>query len=167
VWRPGSIGYTVHDPAAVVVNGDIDHVGGELRAFSFPALSGSQRIAGPDQRTTLFSFFGPTCDTSCTANLEELDAWASAHADVRVVAVSSWDPSGQNTQRVRALGLGYEVAFDPLGRMATAAYGVVLPILAPPTPFSIVVGPGGIVQAFYPGPWTGHNTAAIPSYTGP
>ncbi len=167
VWRPGSIGYTVHDPATVVVNGDIDHVGGELRAFSFPALSGSQRIAGPDQRTTLFSFFGPTCDTSCTANLEELDAWASAHADVRVVAVSSWDPSGQNTQRVRALGLGYEVAFDPLGRMATAAYGVVLPILAPPTPFSIVVGPGGIVQAFYPGPWTGHNTAAIPSYTGP
>jgi hypothetical protein len=41
------------------------------------------------------------------------------------------------------LGLGYEVAFDPLGRMATAAYGVVLPNLEPPTPFSIVVGPDG------------------------
>jgi hypothetical protein len=51
--------------------------------------------------------------------------------------------------------------------MATAAYGVVLPDLTPPTPFSIVVGPDGIVQGFYPGPWTGHNTAALPSYTGP
>jgi hypothetical protein len=167
VWRPGQAGYVVHDPAAVIVNGDIDHVGGELRTFSFPAISGSQRITGPDDQTTLFSFFGPTCDASCTANLQALDAWARSHPDVRVIAVSSWDPSGQMNVDVQGLVLGYEVAFDPLGRMATAAYGVVLPILTPPTPFSIVVGPDGIVQGFYPGPWTGHNTAAIPSYTGP
>jgi hypothetical protein len=84
-----------------------------------------------------------------------------------VIAVSSWDSSGRYNGDVRSLDLGYEVAFDPLGRMATAAYGVVLPNLAPPTPFSILVGPDGIVQAFYPGPWTGTNAAAIPSYTGP
>jgi hypothetical protein len=30
-----------------------------------------------------------------------------------------------------------------------------------------VVGPDGIVRGFYPGPWTGTNAAAIPSYTGP
>jgi hypothetical protein len=167
VWRPGQGGYTVHDPAAVIVNGDIDHVGGELRAFSFPSLTGADRVTGPDHRTTLFSFFGPMCDSSCTANLQDLGVWAKAHPDVRVIAVSSWDPSGQTTDMVGALGLGYEVAFDPLGRMATAAYGVVLPNLTPPTPFSIVVGPDGLVQAFYPGPWTGRNAAAIPSYTGP
>ena len=68
---------------------------------------------------------------------------------------------------VRTLDLGYEVAFDPLGRMATAAYGVVLPNLEPPTPFAILVGPDGILQGFYPGPWTGGNAAAIPSYSGP
>ena len=51
--------------------------------------------------------------------------------------------------------------------MATAAYGVVLPNLEPPTPFAILVGPDGIVQGFYPGPWTGSNAAAIPSYSGP
>jgi hypothetical protein len=151
----------------VVVNGDIDHVGGELRTFSFPELAGPKRITGPDHRTMLFAFFGPTCDASCVANLQELDTWASAHPDVRVIAVSSWDPAARNTDAVRSLGLGYEVAFDPLGRMATAAYGVVLPNLAPPTPFSIVVGADGIVQGFYPGPWTGHNAAALPSYTGP
>jgi hypothetical protein len=167
VWRPGPNGYTVHDPAAVVVNGDIDHVGGELRSFSFPALEGANRITGPDHRTTLFTFFGPACDASCLANLTALDTWAAAHPDIRVIAASSWDPSGQNTDAVRSLGLGYEVAFDPLGRMATAAYGVVLPNLDPPTPFSIVVGPDGIVQGFYPGPWTGHNAATLPSYTGP
>ncbi|MFL5790615.1 MAG: hypothetical protein ACJ76A_03845 [Actinomycetota bacterium] len=167
VWRPGANGYTVHDPAAVVVNGDLDHVGGELRTFSFPPLQGPGRITGPGHRTTLFSFFGPTCDSSCTANLEQLDTWSTAHPDVRVIAVSSWDPSVRNTDAVRSLGLGYEVAFDPLGRMATAAYGVVLPNLAPPTPFSIVVGADGIVLGFYPGPWTGHNAAALPSYTGP
>jgi hypothetical protein len=72
-----------------------------------------------------------------------------------------------NTEVVHGLGLGYEVAFDPLGRMATAAYGVVLPNLEPPTPFSIVVGPDGIVQAFSPGTWTGLGAATIPSYTGP
>ena len=167
VWRPGPNGYVAHDPAAVVVNGDLDHVGGELRAFSFPSLSGPQRITGPDHRTTLFSFFGPTCDPSCTANLRDLDAWAAAHPDVRVIAVSSWDPAGRSNDGVRSLDLGYEVAFDPLGRMATAAYGVVLPNLEPPTPFAILVGPDGIVQAFYPGPWTGGNAAAIPSYSGP
>ena len=167
VWRPGPGGYAVHDPAAVIVNGDIDHVGGELRTYSFPPLTGTERITGPDHRTTVFSFFGPTCDASCTANLTELDTWAAAHPDVRVIAVSSWDPSGVNTEVVHGLGLGYEVAFDPLGRMATAAYGVVLPNLEPPTPFSIVVGPDGIVQAFSPGTWTGLGAAAIPSYTGP
>jgi hypothetical protein len=51
--------------------------------------------------------------------------------------------------------------------MATASYGVVLPNLDPPTPFSIVVGPDGIVQRFYPGPWTGRTAATLPSYTGP
>lgn len=167
VWRPGQAGYVVRDPAAVIVNGDIDHVGGELRAFSFPAIGGAQRITGPDRRTTLFSFFGPACEAGCTANLEALDTWAGAHPDVRVIAVSSWDPSGRMTGDVQALDLGYEVAFDPLGRMATAAYGVVLPDLAPPTPFSILVGPDGVVQAFYPGPWTGTNAPTIPSYTGP
>lgn len=167
VWRTGPNGYTVHDPAGVIVNGDIDHVGGELRTFSFPALHGPTRITGPDHRTTLFTFFGPTCDAGCLANLKGLDTWATAHPDVRVIAVSSWDPSGGNTDAVRSLGLGYEVAFDPLGRMATASYGVVLPNLDPPTPFSIVVGPDGIVQGFYPGPWTGQNAATLPSYTGP
>jgi len=167
VWRPGPGGYAVHDPAAVIVNGDIDHVGGELRAFSFPSLTGAGRITGPDHRTTVFSFFGPTCDASCTANLTELDTWAAAHPDARVIAVSSWDRSGANAEAIRGLGLSYEVAFDPLGRMATAAYGVVLPNLEPPTPFSVVVGPDGIVQAFSPGAWTGLGAAAIPSYTGP
>jgi len=149
------------------MNGDIDHVGGELRAFSFPSVDGPERVRGPDHRTTLFSFYGPTCDRSCTANLQALDTWAGAHPDVRVIAVSSWDASGSSNDDVRALNLGYEIAFDPLGRMATAAYGVVLPDLTPPTPFSIVVGPDGIVQGFYPGPWTGHSAAALPSYTGP
>jgi hypothetical protein len=167
VWRPGPDGYVPHDPAAVVVNGDLDHVGGDLRAFSFPSLNAPQPITGPDHRTTLFSFFGPTCDQSCTANLRDLDTWAAAHHDVRVIAVSSWDPAGRYTDDVRSLDLGYEVAFDPLGRMATASYGVVLPNLEPPTPFAILVGPDGIVQGFYPGPWTGSNAAAIPSYSGP
>jgi hypothetical protein len=84
-----------------------------------------------------------------------------------MIAVSSWDPAGRSSGDVRSLDLGYEVAFDPLGRMATAAYGVVLPNLEPPTPFAILVGPDGIVQGFYPGPWTGTNAAAIPSYSGP
>jgi len=167
VWRTGPAGYVAHDLAAVVMNGDIDHVGGELRAFSFPSVDGPERVRGPDHRTTLFSFYGPTCDRSCTANLQALDTWAGAHPDVRVIAVSSWDASGSSNDDVRALNLGYEIAFDPLGRMATAAYGVVLPDLTPPTPFSIVVGPDGIVQGFYPGPWTGHSAAALPSYTGP
>jgi len=167
VWRPGSVGYTVHDPAGVIVNGDIDHVGGELRTFSFPAITGPARVTGPDHRSTLFTFFGPTCAASCTANLQELGVWAGAHPAVRVIAVSSWDASGKDAEAVRGLDLRYEVAFDPLGRMATAAYGVVLPDLEPPTPFSIAVGPDGIVQGFYPGPWTGLNAAAIPSYTGP
>jgi len=167
VWRPGSGGYVVHDPAAVVVNGDLDHVGGELRAFSFPSITGHRRIIGPDRRTTLFTFVGPTCDAACTTYLASLDGFAKAHPDMRVIAVSSWDPSGANTDAIRSLGLRYELAFDPLGRMATASYGVVLPNLEPPTPFSIVVGPDGIVRGFYPGPWTGANDAAIPSYNGP
>jgi hypothetical protein len=157
----------VHDPAAVVVNGDLDHVGGDLRAFSFPSLTGGPRIEGPDARTTLFTFVGPTCDASCTAYLTSLDRFATGHPDTRVIAVLSWDPSGRNIDAIRSLDLGYELAFDPLGRMATASYGVVLPNLEPPTPFSILVGPDGIVRGFYPGPWTGQNTAAIPSYSGP
>jgi len=110
---------------------------------------------------------GPTCDASCTAYLASLDRFATAHPDTRVIAVLSWDPSGRNVDAIRSLDLGYEVAFDPLGRMATASYGLVLPKIEPPTPFSILVGPDGIVRGFYPGAWTGQNTAAIPSYTGP
>jgi hypothetical protein len=84
-----------------------------------------------------------------------------------VIAVSSWDPELANASLIRELALDYEIAQDPLGRMATAANGNTLPILDPPTPFSILVGADGLVQAVYRGVWTGATPAPIASYTGP
>jgi hypothetical protein len=85
-----------------------------------------------------------------------------------VIAVSSWDPELANADLIRSLALDYEVAQDPLGRMATAAYGNTLPVLTPPTPFSILVGPDGVVRAVYHGAWSaGSAPASIASYTGP
>jgi thiol-disulfide isomerase/thioredoxin len=166
VWRPGRHGYVVNDPAAVVLSGDIDHVGGELRAFSFPSLTGGDRITGPIEGPTLFSFVGPDCG-SCEEHLRALDAFAAAHPDVRVIVVSSWDPTLANAELIRSLGLGVEVAQDPLGRMATAANGTTLPILVPPTPFSILVGADGSVDAVFRGVWSERTPAPIASYTGP
>jgi thiol-disulfide isomerase/thioredoxin len=166
VWRPGPHGYVVNDPAAVVLSGDIDHVGGELRAFSFPSLTGGDRITGPIEGPTLFSFVGPDCG-SCEEHLRALDAFAAAHPDVRVIVVSSWDPTLANAELIRSLGLGVEVAQDPLGRMATAANGTTLPILVPPTPFSILVGADGSVDAVFRGVWSERTPAPIASYTGP
>jgi hypothetical protein len=167
VWRPGPHGYNADDPADVVVNGDLDHVGGELRAFSFPSLVGGDRIAGPLDGETLFSFVGPDCST-CEQHLDALRSFAEAHPDVRVIAVSSWDPDLRNADLIRSLGLGYEVAQDPLGRMATAADADTLPDVSPPTPFSILVGTDGSVQAVYRGVWSaGTAPAPIASYTGP
>ncbi|MDP9184996.1 MAG: hypothetical protein M3O29_04935, partial [Actinomycetota bacterium] len=117
VWRPGADGSIVNDPAGVVVGGDLDHVGGELRAFSFPSLTGSDRVTGPDGRQTLFTFVGPDC-SSCAEHLQALEDFATTHPDVRVIAVSSWDPELANASMIRELALGYEVAQDPLGRMA-------------------------------------------------
>jgi len=167
VWRPGPKGYVVNDPADVIVGGDLDHVGGILHAFSFPSLVGGDRIAGPDDRETLFSFVGPDC-SSCATHLRALEAFAHEHPDVRVIAVSSWDPKLANADLIRSLGLDYEVAQDPLGRMATAAYGNTQPILTPPTPFSILVGSDGALEAVYQGDWSaGAAPAPIASYTGP
>lgn len=166
VWRPGPDGYVATDPAGVALGGDLDHVGGELRAFSFPSLVGGDRITGPDGRETLFTFVGPDCDT-CAEHLGALEDFAKAHPDVRVIAVSSWDPDLANANLIRSLGLGYEVAQDPLGRMATAANGNTLPVLDPPTPFSILVGADGVVRAVYRGVWSGETPAPIASYTGP
>ena len=167
VWRPGPKGYVVNDPADVVVGGELDHIGGILRAFSFPSLVGGDRITGPDDRETLFSFVGPDC-SSCATHLRALETFAHEHPDVRVIAVSSWDPELANADLIRSLGLDYEVAQDPLGRMATAAYGNTQPILTPPTPFSILVGPDGVLEAVYQGDWSaGAAPAPIASYTGP
>jgi hypothetical protein len=167
VWRPGPHGYVVDDPADVVVNGDIDHVGGKLRAFSFPSLTGGARITGPDGGETLFSFVGPDC-SACEPDLEALAAFGRDHADVRVILVSSWDPDLRNAELIRSLGLDYEIAQDPLGRMATAANGNTMPILSPPTPYSILVGADGTVQAIYHGAWSqGGVPAPVASYTGP
>jgi hypothetical protein len=167
VWRPGPHGYRANDPADVIVNGDLDHVGGELRSFSFPSLTGGDRITGPDGRETLFSFVGPDCST-CEQDLEALGTFARDHPEVRVIAVSSWDPELRNADLIRSLGLDYEIAQDPLGRMATAANANTMPILTPPTPYSILVGADGTVQAVYHGVWSeGTAPAPIASYTGP
>ena len=57
---------------------------------------------------------------------------------------------------------------DPKYRCCGAQVGWAQPAeLKTPRPFSIVVGPDGIVQGFYPGPWTGRTAATLPSYTGP
>jgi hypothetical protein len=144
VWRPGSAGYAPVDEAGVVVSGDLDHPGGELRRFSFPALDGGDRIVGPDGRPTLFTFVGPEC-TGCAEHLRPLDAFAAQHPEIRVIAVSSWDPARGNAATIEGLNLGFEVAEDPLGRMATASFGQRLPILDPPTPFSVLVGADGRV----------------------
>jgi thiol-disulfide isomerase/thioredoxin len=149
------------------VNGDLDHVGGELRAFSFPSLVGGDRITGPDGRETLFAFIGPDCGT-CEQHLQALQGFADDHPDLRVIAVSSWDPDLRNADPIRALGLDYEVAQDPLGRMATAANGNTQPILTPPTPYAVLVGTDGTLRAVYQGVWSeGSAPAPIASYTGP
>ena len=160
VWRPPAGGYSPVDEAQVVVTGDMDHVGGVLRRFSFPSLDGGARIEGPDGRPTLFTFVGPDCET-CAAHLEALDAFAASHPDIRVVAVSSWDPSGANTDAITSLDLGYETADDPLGRMATASYGQRMPILDPPTPFSILVDGQGQVVGSASGTWNADSPARI------
>jgi hypothetical protein len=51
--------------------------------------------------------------------------------------------------------------------MATAANGTTLPILVPPTPFSILVGADGSVDAVFRGVWSERTPAPIASYTGP
>jgi thiol-disulfide isomerase/thioredoxin len=167
VWRPRPDGYHADDPADVVVNGDLDHVGGDLRAFSFPSLTGGDRVEGPIDRPTLFSFVGPDCST-CEQHLEALGGFAREHPDVRVIAVSSWDPELRNAELIRSMALDYEVAQDPLGRMATAADADTLPDVSPPTPFSILIGDDGTVEAVYRGVWSaGTAPAPIASYTGP
>jgi hypothetical protein len=166
VWRPGPHGYEASDPAGVALGGDIDHVGGDLRSFSFPSLTGGDRITGPIEGPTLFAFVGPDC-SSCQEHLGALADFATSHPDVRVIAVSSWDPTLANANLIRSLGLPYEVAQDPLGRMATAANGITLPILTPPTPFSILVGADGYLKAVYRGMWSGQTPGPIASYTGP
>ena len=160
VWRPPAGGYLPLDEAQVVVNGDLDHVGGVLRRFSFPSLGGGPRIEGPDGRPTLFTFVGPGCET-CPEHLEALDAFAAKHPDLRVIAVSSWDPSGANTDAITALDLGYETADDPLGRMATASFGQRMPILDPPTPFSILVDGQGQVVGSVSGTWNADSPATV------
>jgi hypothetical protein len=162
VWRPGPDGYVAKDPWLVVVNGDAEHVGGALRRFSLPALDGARRIEGPNGTPTLFTFVGPDC-ADCAGHLRALDEWAAAHPDVRVVAVSSWDPGGRNDELLRDLGLNHvEVAVDPLGRLATAMNGNVQPILTPPTPYSVMVDGDGVVLGRVDGVWSDQAAASLP-----
>ncbi|MEP6757925.1 MAG: hypothetical protein ABJB55_01870 [Actinomycetota bacterium] len=160
VWRAGPDGLTPVDQAEVVVNGDPDHVDGVLRRFSFPALGGGPRIEGPDGRPTVFTFVGPDC-IDCAAHLTALDAFAQANPEVRAIAVSSWDPEGANTATIDGLNLGYEVAADPLGRLATASFAQPLPFMDQPTPFSILVGGDGQVLGAVDGVWNAASPAAI------
>ncbi len=160
VWRAGPDGLTPVDEAAVVINGDPDHVDGVLRRFSFPSLGGGPRIEGPDGRQTLFTFVGPDC-ADCAAHLTALDEFARANPDVRVIAVSSWDPDGANTDAIEALDLSYEVAADPLGRLATASFAQPLPFMDQPTPFSILVQGDGRVTGAVDGVWNADSPAAI------
>jgi hypothetical protein len=153
VWRPGPEGYVVDDPWGVVVMGDVENPGGVLHRFSLPALEGRDRIEGPDGRPTLFTFVGPDCAT-CAQHLEAVNAFAAQHPDLRVIAVSSWDPHGDNDRLLRSLDLGIEVGVDPLGRMATAMYGDVQPVLDPPTPYSVLVTGEGTIVGRVDGVWS-------------
>ena len=160
VWRVPAGGLHPVDEAAVVVNGDPDHVDGVIRKFSFPSLDGTERIEGPDGRTTLFTFVGPDCG-ECAEHLTALDEFAEANPDVRVIAVSSWDPEGSNTKLIEGLDLGYEVAADPLGRMATASFAQPLPFLTQQTPFSILMAPDGRVTGAVDGVWNDGSAASM------
>jgi len=160
VWRAGPDGVVPVDEAGVVINGDPDHVDGVLRKFSFPSLDGGARIEGPDGRPTVFTFVGPDC-ADCAEHLTALDAYAKANPDVRVIAVSSWDPDGANTAAIEGLDLSYEVAADPLGRMATASFAQPLPFMDQPTPFSILVAGDGQVTGAVDGVWKAESPAAI------
>jgi hypothetical protein len=165
VWRPGPKGYVVTDPWQVVMTGDAEHVGGVVRAFSVPALGGAggraDRIAGPEGGPTLVTFVGPDC-AACAQHLDAIDGFAQAHPDLRVVAVSSWDPAGHNDDLLRSLDLRHvEVGVDPLGRMATAMYGNVQPVLVPPTPYSVLIGSDGTVLGTVGGVWTDRSAEAL------
>jgi thiol-disulfide isomerase/thioredoxin len=151
----------VHDPWDVVVTGDVDHPGGVLQRFSLPALDGGDRVEGPDGRPTLFTFVGPDCST-CRQHLEAIDAYAKGHPDLRVVAVSSWDPRGDNDRLLRSLDLrDVEIGVDPLGRMATAMYGNVQPDLSPPTPYSVLISPDGTIVGSVDGVWSDQAAATL------
>ena len=160
VWRAGPDGLAPVDEAGVVINGDPDHVDGVLRKFSFPALNGGDRIEGPDGRPTVFTFVGPDC-VECAEHLTALDTYAKANPDVRVIAVSSWDPQGANTATIEGLDLSYEVAADPLGRMATASFAQPLPFMDQPTPFSILIAGDGQIEGAVDGVWNADAPAAI------
>jgi thiol-disulfide isomerase/thioredoxin len=132
----------------------------ELTSGVMPAAA-TPRIEGPDGRETLFTFIGPDCAT-CAQHLEAIDAFAKEHPDLRVIAVSSWDPSGQNTQLLRSLDLRHvELGSDPLGRMATAMYGDVQPVLTPPTPYSVAIASDGTIQGRVDGVWSDGDAATL------
>jgi hypothetical protein len=161
VWRPGPRGYVANDPWQVVVMGDAEHPGGVLRRFSLPALGDGDRIEGPDGRPTLFTFVGPGC-ASCAEHLQTVDAFAKQHPELRVIAVSSWDPAGTNTGLLRSLDLQHaEVGVDPLGRTATAMYGDVQPVLTPPTPYSVLMAGDGTILGRVDGVWTDQAASTL------
>jgi hypothetical protein len=161
VWRPGPKGYVAKDPWQVVVMGDVEHPGGVLHKFNVPALDGARRFEGPSGRQTLFTYVGPDCG-SCAEHLQAIDAFAKRHPDLRVIAVSSWDPSGANDELLRSLDLGnIEVAVDPLGRMATAMYGNVQPVLTPPTPYSVLMAGDGTIVGSVDGVWSDRSAATL------
>jgi hypothetical protein len=104
---------------------------------------------------------GPGCG-ACEQHLKAIDAFAQEHPDVRVIAVSSWDPRGENDRLLASLDLRHiEVGVDPLGRMATAMYGDVQPVLTPPIPYSVLMAGDGTIRGRVDGVWSDEDATTL------
>ncbi len=124
--------------------------GAPAPAFRLPALrpgAPAVSLAGLRGKPTVSNFWASTC-APCRAELPALEAaYRDLRAKVNFVGIDVADDAPAARTLARAAGLTYRLARDQAGTVA-ASYRVSA------TPFTVIVGPDGVIKVVHPEAFT-------------
>jgi cytochrome oxidase Cu insertion factor (SCO1/SenC/PrrC family)/thiol-disulfide isomerase/thioredoxin len=147
---PPSEQVQVAGPSALAANEDSGAIGARVPSFSLPVLGHGRRsldssaLAG---RYSVLDFWSSTC-TACFREMPALEqAYKDLGSRVNFVGVDVADNARRAAAFARRLGVSYPLVSDTSGAVA-ARFQI------PDLPFTVIVSPGGYLEALHPGTLT-------------
>lgn len=121
-------------------------IGALAPVFNAPTLSGAVDTAELNGTPLVINFWATWC-VPCRIEMPELEAFHTAHSDVRVLAVNLGESRDLIVDWVAQLGLTFEIVLD-----ADQSIASLYRLRGQPSTY--IISPGGVITSIFYGPTT-------------